>query len=383
MEPVYFDWAASSWPKPPEVVRAVTELLAGNGANPGRGGHRLAMAASRSIYECRVELATLFGVKKATDIALLSNATEALNLAIKGFLRPGDHVIATELEHNSVRRPLEWARQHRQVEVTYVGASPEGVLDLKAAAAAFRPTTRLFVVSHASNLLGSVAPLAAIAELCQKHQVKLLVDAAQTAGSFSIEVEKQGIDMLAFPGHKGLLGPQGTGGLYIHPDIELEPILQGGTGNNSEDIQQPTVRPERYEAGTRNTPGIAGLREGVRFIRAKGVHSIRMEEQARITQLHEGLAAIPGIRCLGPRVGEERASLISFIKEGEDPAVTAHRLDREYGIAVRAGYHCSPLGHQTAGTLESGAVRASVGYATTNEQVEYLLDSVRRMAACP
>ncbi|WP_316245501.1 aminotransferase class V-fold PLP-dependent enzyme [Gorillibacterium timonense] len=378
---MYLDWAASSWPKPTGVAQAMVDFMGANGANPGRGGHRQAMTASRAIYECRVELAKLFHVDRPTDIALLSSATEALNLAIKGFLKPGDHVISTELEHNSVRRPLEWVRVNQQVEVTYVGASRNGTIDLQEVSKAFRPTTKLFACSHASNLLGSVVPIAKIAEMCSERGVKLLVDAAQTAGSFPIDVNAMGIDMLAFPGHKGLLGPQGTGGLYIHPEIELEPLLHGGTGSNSEEVGQPTVRPERYEAGTRNTPGLVGLKEGVRFVNTETVASIRAHESKLIRRMQEGLEAIPGICCLGPNRGEERASLLAFVRKGEDPAVTAHRLDREYGIAVRAGYHCSPLGHQTAGTTETGAVRSSVGYATTTEQVDTFLEAIRTMPA--
>lgn len=379
MESIYLDWAASSWPKPAGVAQAMMSFLEANGANPGRGSHRQALDAARALYECRAELAELFHVARPTDIALLSSTTEALNLALKGLLKPGDHVITTELEHNAVRRPLEWLREKQGIEITYVPASREGKLDLKAAQAAFRPNTALFVCSHASNLLGSVNPLEDIAELSRKRGAKLLVDAAQTAGSFEIDVEAMGIDMLAFPGHKGLLGPQGTGGLYVSPDLELEPLMQGGTGGNSEDIRQPMVRPERYEAGTRNTLGAVGLREGVRFVMKETQSAIRERERDLIDRLYAGLSTMSGIRCLGPARGEVRASLLSFVLEGEDPAITAYRLDREYGIAVRAGYHCSPLGHHTAGTEATGAVRVSVGYATTPEQIDELLSALRRM----
>ncbi|WP_438433619.1 aminotransferase class V-fold PLP-dependent enzyme [Gorillibacterium sp. sgz500922] len=379
MEPIYLDWAASSWPKPPAVTQAMVHFLEGNGANPGRGGHRQAMEASRALYGCRLELARLLGVARPTDIALLSGATEALNLALKGFLKPGDHVITTELEHNSVRRPLEWLKEHGGIELTYIPAGHHGKLELTRLAEAFKLNTALVACSHASNLLGSVLPIADIAALCRRRGVRLLVDAAQTAGSFSIDVEAMGIDMLAFPGHKGLLGPQGTGGLYLAPDLELEPLLQGGTGSNSEEIRQPSVRPERYEAGTRNTPGAVGLREGVRHVRETTTEAVRRHEQALVDRLHAGLLELPGVRCLGPAPGEERAALVSFVLEGEDPAVTAFRLDREYGIAVRAGYHCSPLGHRTAGTEATGAVRASVGYATTAEQIDTLLAALHEM----
>jgi cysteine desulfurase family protein len=381
MDGYYFDYAASSWPKPPAVVKAMTDWLVSNGANPGRGGHRAALEASRAIYRCRSNVAELFGIANPNDISFTANATEALNLALKGFLKPGDHVISTELEHNSVRRPLEWLRMERGIEVTYVGADRAGRLRMDDAVHAFRPNTRLLVCSHASNLLGSITPVDRLAELCRSKGVRLLVDAAQTAGSYPIDVERLGIDMLAFPGHKGLLGPQGTGGLYLHPDVEVEPLMHGGTGARSEDIAQPTIRPERYEAGTRNTVGIVGLMQGVRYVQEQTVALIREKEGRLIQQLLDRLMGIKGVTCLGPDIGEERVGIASFTIAGREPAELAHLLDRRYQIAVRAGYHCTPLGHKSAGTLNTGAVRASIGYATTEDDLAYLVQAVEEIAA--
>ncbi|MBC8080615.1 MAG: aminotransferase class V-fold PLP-dependent enzyme [Gorillibacterium sp.] len=379
MKGYYFDHAASSWPKPPQVTEAMVKWMEGNGANPGRGGHHLAMEASRAIYRCRVSLAQLFNIANPNDISFTANATEALNLAIKGFLRRGDHVISTELEHNSVRRPLEWVSQEKQVEITYVPADKQGRIQLNEVNKAFRNNTKLLVCSHASNLLGSILPVQKLGEMCKAKGVRLLVDAAQTAGTYPIDVESMGIDMLAFPGHKGLLGPQGTGGLYIHPDLEVEPLFHGGTGSQSEEIQQPNIRPDRYEAGTRNTVGLVGLDQGVRFIMQETIAEIREKESRMIRVLLNGLSILNGVTCFGPPIGEERVGIAAFTLRDKDPAEVAHQLDRRYNIAVRAGYHCTPLGHKTAGTLETGAIRASIGYLTTIDEIEYLLDAVGKI----
>lgn len=259
---IYLDHAATSWPKPPAVGEAMMNALQFAGANPGRGSHRMAVQASRVLFETRKGLATLFGIRNPNDIAFGSNTTEALNLAIQGVLQEGDHVIATMAEHNSVRRPLEFLRRQGKIEVDYVPVTAYGAIDLKQMERMFRKNTRLVVCTHSSNLLGSILPIGEISELCRQHHALLLVDAAQSVGVMPVDVGKLGIDMLAFPGHKGLLGPQGTGGLYIAPELDVQPLLHGGTGSQSEAVEQPKVRPDRYEAGTPNTVGIAGLGAG-------------------------------------------------------------------------------------------------------------------------
>ncbi|MCT1398048.1 aminotransferase class V-fold PLP-dependent enzyme [Paenibacillus sp. p3-SID867] len=377
MDPiVYLDHAATSWPKPPEVFEAMRKAMEEAAANPGRGSHRMAVKASRVLYGTRRALADLFGVKNPNDIALTSNTTEALNLAIKGYLREGDHVIATMIEHNSVRRPLEYLKRTRGVQVDYIPVDEEGQLDVQLIEGAFRSNTRLVVCSHSSNLLGSIIPLVEIGELVKRKGAVLLVDAAQSAGMLDLHVEEMHVDMLAFPGHKGLLGPQGTGGLYISPDIDLEPLLHGGTGSQSEAVEQPTVRPDRYEAGTPNTIGYAGLQAGVKKVLEWTPQHIYQHEWELTQYMIEGLQEVGGLRILGPALGQARTGIVAFVSERYSASELAFRLDREYGIAVRAGYHCTPLAHMASGTEQTGAVRASVGISTSRDEVELIRKAI-------
>jgi cysteine desulfurase family protein len=380
MHVYYFDNAASSWPKPPQVAEAMKLCVDEFAANPGRGSHSMAVKASRILFETRKNISKLFKVKNPNDICFALNTTAALNLGIKGFLKEGDHVVCTNIEHNSVRRPLEYVRKTKDVSITYVKTDHKGVLHIDDFVSAITSKTKLVVCNHSSNLLGSILPISDMAEVCKKHGITMLVDAAQTAGTVPINVEEMGIHMLAFPGHKGLLGPQGTGGLYIDPNIELEPILHGGTGSQSEEIDQPAVRPDRYEAGTQNTAGIAGLNEGVKFILKETVENIHQKEWELTQQLMSGLMEIKGVSILGPELGQNRTGIVSFNIEGADSAEVAFILDQNFQIAVRAGYHCTPLAHECAGTLEKGAIRASVGYFTSKEEVEHLVRAVREIS---
>ncbi|CAI6079479.1 putative cysteine desulfurase [Paenibacillus sp. JJ-100] len=373
---IYLDHAATSWPKPPSVGEAMLNALEFAGANPGRGSHRMAVQASRVLFETRKELATLFGIKNPNDIVFGSNTTEVLNLAIRGTLQDGDHVIATMAEHNSVRRPLELLRKQGIIQVDYVPVDGSGSIDLKKMEHMFRENTRLVVCTHSSNLLGSILPISEISQLCRKHQALLLVDAAQSAGVMPVDVGQLGIDMLAFPGHKGLLGPQGTGGLYIAPDIDVQPLIYGGTGSQSEALEQPKVRPDRYEAGTPNTIGIAGLGAGVKQVLTISPSVIYQHEWELTQHIMEGISSIQGVRILGPEMGQPRTGLVSFIVEGYDAAQLAFQLDRKYSIAVRSGFHCTPLAHEAAGTTDTGAVRASVGYSTSKDEVDEFIRAV-------
>jgi len=377
---IYLDHAATSWPKPQSVIEAMTRSLAESAANPGRGSHAMAVKASRVLFETRKSAATLFGVRNPNDIAFTLNTTSALNLAIKGYLREGDHVVCTAVEHNSVRRPLEYLKRARGVSVTYVPADSRGYVQLADVAAAIRPNTTLCVVTHSSNLLGTVLPVPEIGALCRSKGVRLLVDAAQSAGILPIDVDAMGIDMLAFPGHKGLLGPQGTGGLYIHPELELEPLLHGGTGSQSEAIEQPTVRPDRYEAGTPNTVGLAGLHAGIRYVLERTVEQIHRHEWNLTQRMMEGLLRVPNIELLGPELGQNKTGIVAFNIGDQSASEVAFTLDRDYHIAVRAGYHCTPLAHESAGTMGRGAVRASVGVSTTEADVDALVEAVREIA---
>lgn len=376
---IYLDHAATSWPKPPAVGDAMLNAMEIAGANPGRGSHRMAVQASRVLFEARKSISDIFGIKNANDIAFGSNTTEALNLAIQGSLKEGDHVIATMAEHNSVRRPLEYMRRLRNVEIDYVPVNAAGAIDLMQMERMFRSNTRLVVCTHSSNLLGSILPIGEISLLCRKHRAILLVDAAQSAGVMPVNVQQLGIDMLAFPGHKGLLGPQGTGGLYIAPELEIEPLLHGGTGSQSEALEQPKVRPDRYEAGTPNTVGIAGLNAGVKYVLDLTPAFIYQHEWELTQLMMEGLSSVKGIRMLGSEIGQPRTGLVSFTVDGYDSAQLAFRLDRNYGIAVRSGFHCTPLAHESAGTTATGAVRASVGYNSTREHVDALVKAVLKL----
>ncbi|PZD96620.1 cysteine desulfurase [Paenibacillus sambharensis] len=375
----YLDHAATSWPKPRQVIDAVQEALLEYAANPGRGSHRMAVRASRAVFGARKVLAQLFRIKNPNDIAFTPSTTEALNLAIKGFLKPGDHVVATAVEHNSVRRPLEYLKRTIGIQVTYVDTDQTGALQIGQIESALTASTKLVIVNHSSNLLGSILPVKEIGQLTRSKGIVLLVDAAQSAGILPIDVEAMGVDMLAFPGHKGLLGPQGTGGLYIHPDIDLVPLLHGGTGSQSEAIDQPDVRPDRYESGTLNLSGIAGLRAGVEVVANETVEKIHNKEWSLTQRMMEGLLAIEGVKVLGPALGEPRTGIVSFLVGSADPSETAFILDQHYGIAVRSGFHCTPLAHGCAGTTETGAVRASVGFYSQDSDVDALIAAVKEM----
>jgi len=349
------------------------------GANPGRGGHKMSVQASRVLFETRVNLSKLFHIKNPNDISFTINTTAALNQAIKGFVKQGDHVILTSIEHNSVRRPLEYLRQKGIIQITYIAADQQGNITPKQVEAAIQDNTTLVALNHSSNMLGTILPLAEIGEVCRHRRVKLLVDAAQTAGTIPIDVDEMAIDMLAFPGHKGLLGPQGTGGLYVHPEIELEPILHGGTGSQSEAIEQPDVRPDKLESGTQNTVGLAGLNAGVKYIQNEGIEKIHNKEWMLSQRLMEGLLSIEGITLFGPPLGVNKTAIVSFNMRGMDSSEVAYILDQHYDVAVRAGYHCTPLAHETAGTLEQGAVRVSPGYFTSEDDIDALIHGVKEI----
>ena len=379
METIYLDNAATSFPKPPAVCAAIDGVLRTAAANPGRGGHRMAVEAARVVAQARQWLATLINAPEPRQVVFTLNGTEALNLALRGLLRPGDHVITSRMEHNSVARPLR--RLERDgVEVTRVAADGQGRVDPADIAAAFRPNTRLVALTHASNVCGTVLPITEVGRHCCERNVRFLVDAAQTAGIFPIDVQEQEIDLLAMPGHKGLLGPTGTGALYLAPGLVLEPLRYGGTGSQSESEEQPDLLPDRYESGTVNTVGIAGLGAGVQFILETGVETICAREQGLVARLLQGLAAIEGVRLYGPPPGEHRAAVVSFNIGQWDPNDAAAVLDESFGIACRPGLHCAPLAHETLGTLPNGTIRFSPGYFTPDEEIDTALAAVRRLA---
>jgi len=352
------------------------------GANPGRSGHRLSIEAGRILMDAREALAELFGIDDPLRLVFTKNATEALNLAIRGILRPGDHCITSSMEHNSVMRPLR-ALEKRGVEITVVPCSPQGELDPRAIEKAIKKKTRLIVTTHASNVTGTLMSVNEVGKIARKHGVFFCIDAAQTAGAYPIDVKKMHIDLLAFTGHKSLYGPQGTGGLYIREGLEadLEPLIRGGTGSRSESQEQPDFLPDKCESGTPNTVGVAGLGAGVRFILAQGVANIRAKEQALTRMLIEGLGSIPGISVYGCRDAERQVAICSFNIAGLTPSEVTMELDEEYAIMSRPGLHCAPAAHQTIGTLPQGTVRLSAGYFTTEAEIAVALEAVEKIAA--
>lgn len=366
---IYFDNAATTWPKPDEVKIAVASALDVYGANPGRGSYRMALKSSRLVFETRLELAGFFNAPDPSRMIFTANATEALNLALKGFLKTGDHVVFTSMEHNAVFRPLK-ALEKEGVSLTMVAADDQGRISPESVRAAFRPTTTLLVVNHISNVTGTIQPIDIFGQLAREHGVRLLVDAAQSAGFMEIDVQKQGIDLLAFPGHKGLYGPTGTGGLYIGKDVELRPIKEGGTGSKSHDWEQPDMLPDRFESGTLNTLGIAGLQAGLEFVKSKGIATIRAHEWALTETFLRGLERLKGLTIYGPPIEVVRAPVVSLNVNQRDPGEIAFMLDQMYEIATRSGYHCAPLAHQTIGTEKTGTLRFSFGYFNTLAEIQ-------------
>jgi cysteine desulfurase/selenocysteine lyase len=372
---IYLDNAATTLPKPRGVAEAVASALRRAG-NPGRSGHILSTRSARDLFAARERLAELFGGEDSSRFVFTENATAALNQAIKGVLRPGDHVVTTSVEHNSVMRPLR-RMEEAGVGITVVPAGPDGVADAGSIVAAFRKATRMVAMVHASNVTGALQPVEEVAAEARKRGILTLIDAAQTAGSVPIDLRALPVDLLAASGHKGLLGPQGTGFLYVREGVRIVPLIEGGTGSRSESDRQPEFFPDALESGTRNSVGIAGLSVSLRWILARGVDAIRRKEMELAARLLEGMAIIPGVRSYGPPDPSRRVAVVSFLVEGMDPAETGRLLEKGYGILVRAGLHCSPNGHRTLGTFPSGTVRVSPGAFTTRAEIGKFLSVLR------
>ena len=344
--------------------------------NPGRSGHSLSIRSARDLFTARERLAELFGHGDSSRFVFTENATAALNQAIKGTLRPGDHVVTTSVEHNSVMRPLR-RMEAAGVRVTVVPAGVDGVVDERAVIAAFGKGTRMVALVHASNVSGALQPVEAIVSAARKRGVLTLVDAAQTAGAVPVDLSSLPVDLLAASGHKGLLGPQGTGFLYVREGVDVVPLIEGGTGSRSESDRQPDFYPDALESGTQNSVGVAGLAVSLAWLLRRGVDAVRRKEIARVEELLTGLSRIPGVRVFGPTDPSRRACAVSFLVDGVDPAEVGRRLEREHGVLVRAGLHCSPNGHRTLGTFPEGTVRVSPGPFTTRGEITRFLSGVR------
>ena len=377
---IYLDNAATSWPKPESVYQTMDEFLRNQGGNPGRGGHSLAVAASRMIEGTRLLLARLINAQDKDRVIFTLNCTDSLNTGLKGLLRPGDHVITSGIEHNSVVRPLRKLEQ-QGVKVTrlsprsgYGSVSPQDV------AKAITGETRLVVMTHASNVTGVVQPIEEYGAIARRRNLIFMVDAAQTMGKYPLDVQANNIDLLAFSGHKGLLGPPGTGALYVGERVDLDSLREGGTGSHSELEEQPTELPFKFECGTVNSAGIAGLGAGLKYIFEEGTERILTHEQSLTDRLIEGLARIPRVTVYQAKGGAGQAPVVSLTIEGAEPMEVGAILDQAFDTKVRTGLHCAPVAHKTLGTFPLGTVRLSPGYFNTAEEIDFVIKAIEKIA---
>lgn len=375
---IYLDNAATTMKKPDVVVQAVAGAMCAIG-NPGRGVHDGALDASRIVYDARRALADLFHAEKPERIAFTANSTEALNMAIKGTLNPGDHVITTALEHNSVLRPL-YEMQARGVELTILPADRQGRINYADFEAHIRENTRAIICTHGSNLTGNLLDIRRIGGIAKAHDLLFIVDASQTTGVFPIDVQEMQVDILCFTGHKGLLGPQGTGGLYVREGVDVRPLLSGGSGVQTYSRSHPTQMPTRLEAGTLNAHGLAGLNAAVRWIMDAGIDNLRRKEQELMRSFYERVRAIPGVTVYGDFSDMERCPIVCLNVRDYDSAQVSDALSEDYGIATRPGAHCAPLMHEALGTVEQGAVRFSFSHFNTIEEIEIAVSALQELA---
>ncbi|MCL1964077.1 MAG: aminotransferase class V-fold PLP-dependent enzyme [Firmicutes bacterium] len=372
---IYLDNAATSFPKPDTVPRAVCGVISRLGANPGRSGHRMSLAAGRIVMNCREALAQMLCVKEPERIIFCFNCTDALNMAIHGVITPGAHVIATALDHNASLRPLSGLSARGVITLTILYPEGGDAVTAPQVREALTEDTRLVVCSHGSNVTGAVQPVHEIGALLKEHGIPFLVDAAQTMGVLPVHPEEMAADMVAFPGHKGLLGPTGTGALWIREGLQLTPFREGGTGSRSDSVIQPDELPDRFESGTLNLCGIAGLLQGIRFVQDQQ-RAIAEHEAMLAYKLRDGLSRLDSVSLYGPK--EPLLGVVSFNVEGKRSGEVAEALDR-YGLAIRAGLHCAPLTHQWLGTMETGAVRVSPGFFNYPSDIDRLLSIVERL----
>ncbi|HWP96843.1 MAG TPA: aminotransferase class V-fold PLP-dependent enzyme [Syntrophomonadaceae bacterium] len=379
MQGIYMDNAATSFPKPECVYQAVDFFNRQLGGSPGRGSHQRTLQAGSILLETREALAKLFGIAESNYIAFCLNITEAINTGLKGLLRSGDHVITTSMEHNAVARPLQ-VLAGQGITWTAVACAPDGTLDPEEVRKAIRPQTRLICMLHASNVTGTIMPIGEVGKLAREHGLLFMLDSAQTAGVLPIDVKAQHIDVLAFTGHKSLLGPQGTGGIYVRPGLRVRPLKEGGTGSLSEFLEQPEAMPDNLESGTPNTPGIAGLLDAVSFIQDRSLETIRSHEQKLSQMLISGLQGVKGIKLYGPCDPLRQTAVLSFNLEDWDCGELSFILEQHHGIITRSGLHCAPMAHRSLGTLRSGSCRISPGLFNTEEEVAQVIEALEQIA---
>jgi len=380
---IYFDNAATSWPKPEAVYRAVDDYHRRLGAPAGRGTYAEAAETERMVLSCRKKVAQLIGASDPSRIVFTQNGTDSLNLALHGLLRPGDHVVTSVCEHNSVLRPLRFLAEHRDVTTTYIGCDGQGYVDPEDIRRAITSQTRLIALIHASNVTGAIQPVEAVGQIAAERGIPLLVDAAQSLGQLPIDVNRIRCQLLAAPGHKGLLSPLGTGVLYFAPDVEqsLLPLRQGGTGTRSDEDRQPESLPDKYESGNLNVPGIVGLEAGISHVLEMGLNPIQQEAQTQSERLLRGLSELKGVQLYGPETTERRVGVVSLNVAGFDPQELAALLDAQWSIQTRAGIHCAPRMHAALGTLPRGTLRLSIGHFTTPEEIDAVLAALAELAS--
>ena len=375
---IYFDNAATSFPKPEVVYDSMINAMRNYGANPGRAGHKMALKAGRGIYETREIISKLFNIDNPMNVIFTFNCTDSLNLGIKGLLKEGDHVVTTSMEHNSVLRPLKHL-ERKGIDISIVKADAMGRINPLDVENAIRGNTKLIVVTHISNLTGTIMPIKDIGKIAKKYGIIFMVDAAQSAGVYDIDVKDMNIDLLAFPGHKGLLGPQGTGGLYINEGIDLVELKEGGTGSVSDVLYQPDILPDKFESGTLNAPGIIALGQGVKYILDYGIDNIRRTEEDLTRHFIEELKKIDSVKIYGPLDVRQQGAVVTINIGDEDSSEISYILDEEYDIAVRSGLHCAPLAHKTIGSFKQGAIRFSFGPFNTHEEIEKGIVAIRQI----
>ncbi len=373
---IYLDNAATTFPKPECVYKAMDATLRETGVSPNRGGYRQSLDAARILFAARESLACLFGVEDSSRFIITHSATESLNLAVNGLLRNGDHVVTTTMEHNSLARPLH-AASSSGVDVTWVDGDHDGYVSVDSILKAVTPETRLVAMTHCSNVTGALNPIAEIGSILKSRGITFLLDASQSAGTVPIDIPALNVDLFAAPGHKGMYGPQGTGFLYIGEGIELKPLLVGGTGGGSTELTPPDELPERFESGTLNIAGIAGLKAGADFIASRGVASIQRHELLLVNSLLEGLLANNAVRVFNADISKPRGSVVSFAVKGVDPSLVGFMLDRDFDIAVRVGLHCAPLAHRTIGSYPEGTIRVSPGIFNTKDDIDQFLAALK------
>jgi cysteine desulfurase/selenocysteine lyase len=374
---VYLDNAATSYPKPYKVYEEIQKCLMNYCANPGRSGHKMSIYAGNAVYEARKTISDFFNINNSLRLCFAKNATEALNIVIKGILKPGDHVITTSMEHNSVLRPLKYVEKDLGVEVTIVWGNNFGEIDPDSIRQNIKKNTVLIAASLSSNVNGTILPVEEIGKISREHGLLFLLDSAQGAGSVNIDVERMNVDFLAFSGHKGLFGPPGTGGLYVRDGINLCPLLHGGTGSNSKSEEQPGLMPDLFESGTLNLPGVIGLAAGIKFIRNIGQENIEYYKQLLLTRFYESIKDIRGIKIYSLTGNNKNSGILAINFSGYDSSEIASILDAQYGIATRGGFHCAPLAHETLGTGTQGLVRFSMGCFNTIEEVDYTANALK------